>query len=315
MVLEAKAREEHRLVPSGHQVVNMRLRAHFNEADWAAEQMTGISYLFFLRKLAKEVDDNWQKVLDDLKYIHSILLNRNNMVINVTQDEEGWTSFRPQVNDFLGNMPEFDRDDEIWSPDHFHEYEGMSIPSQVNYVGKGANLYDMGYNFHGSVHVITRFLRNSWLWEQVRVKGGAYGSFCLFERFTGTLTFVSYRDPNLLKTLDVFDLSARFLRDLKLDEDELAKSIIGSIGDIDGYKLPDAKGYSSMIYKLTGDTDENRQKIREEILGTKAEDFKSFADMLEGVRENGLVKVLGSEEIIRGVDAKKPGWLTVLKVL
>jgi hypothetical protein len=315
MVLEAKARQEQKLVPAGHQIVNLRLRAHFHEADWAAEQMNGVSYLFFLRKLAKDVDEDWPGVLAHLEEMQNILLNRNAMLVNVTLDEAGWSDFQPRVNAFLDDLPAKDPRDGEWSPETPSDFEGMTIPAQVNYVGKGTNIYQSGYTFHGSAHVICRYLRTAWLWERVRVQGGAYGAFCSFDRLSGVLSFVSYRDPNLLKTLEVFDESARFLRDVKLHKDELTKSIIGTIGDLDQYILPDAKGYTSMVRQLSGETDEERQQLREEVLGTSASHFVAFAEALDKVKEEGLVKVLGSENAIQGAQADRPGWLEVLKVL
>ena len=191
----------------------------------------------------------------------------------------------------------------------------MTIPAQVNYVGKGANIYNAGYRFHGSAHVICKFIRNSWLWDRVRVQGGAYGIFCIFDRLSGILSLVSYRDPNILRTIDVFDQTAGFLRELELNDDELTKGIIGSIGDMDDYKLPDAKGFTSMVRNLAGETDEDLQHIREEILGTKAQDFRKFADMLDYVRNDGLIKILGSEGAIQETMDERPGWLNVLNVM
>jgi Zn-dependent M16 (insulinase) family peptidase len=315
MVLEAKARQEQKLVPAGHQMVNLRLRAHFHEADWAAEQMNGVSYLFFLRRLAKRVDEDWPGVRADLEEMRNILLNRNAMLVNVTLDEAGWSDFQPLVNEFLDHLPATDPRDGEWSPETPSDFEGMTIPAQVNYVGKGANIYPSGYTFHGSAHVICRYLRTAWLWERVRVQGGAYGAFCSFDRLSGVLSFVSYRDPNLLKTLEVFDESARFLREGHLHKDELNKGIIGTIGDLDQYRLPDAKGYTSMVRQLSGETDEERQQLREEVLSTTATHFTAFAEALDTVKEKGLVKVLGSESAIQGAQTDRPGWLEVLKVL
>ncbi len=315
ILLEAKAREEQRLVPSGHQVVNLRLRSHFSQADWAAEQISGLSYLFFLRGLSRAVDEDWQRILADLREMHRIITNRNAMLVNVTTDEDGWSFFRPQVVSFLDGLPMSEAYSAEWSPEDRPGFEAMTMPAQVNYVGKGANIYRLGYGFHGSAHVICRFLRNSWLWDRVRVQGGAYGAFCLFDRLSGTVTFVSYRDPNILKTIDVFDQSAAFLKGLELGRDELTKGIIGSIGDMDDYKLPDAKGFTSMARMIAGETDNDLQRIREEILATKAEDFKAFADILDHVRNNGIVKLLCSQDAIQEVVNKRPGWLNVVKVL
>jgi Zn-dependent M16 (insulinase) family peptidase len=163
--------------------------------------------------------------------------------------------------------------------------------------------------------VISRYLRNAWLWETIRVKGGAYGAFCLFDRLSGILTFVSYRDPNLVKTLEAMDDSAGFLKEMKLTEDELTKAIIGAIGDMDQYQLPDAKGYTSMSRYLSGTTDQERQCTREEVLGVTKDHFRSFGHLLEKAQKGGLVKVLGSQGAIEKAVADRPGWLKVLKVL
>ncbi len=316
MALEEKARHEKRLVPNGHQIVNMRLRAHFDEADWAAEQMNGISYLMFVRDLLRQVDEEWPSVLASLEEIRSILVNRKAMVANVTLDASTWSLREPYLADFLQSLPmngleEFPR----WSPQWPPAFEGLIIPSQVNYVGKGLNLFELGIPFHGSNIVISGYLRNSWLWDRVRVQGGAYGAFCQLDRHSGTLTFVSYRDPNLLKTIEAFDKAVDFLRNAPLTEGEIAKSVIGAIGHMDAYLLPDAKGYTSLIRHLIGDTEENRQQIREEVLSTSAEDFRRFAEALEQLRENGIVKVLGAQAIIESAMNDRPEWLNLLNVL
>ena len=172
--------------------------------------------------------------------------------------------------------------------------EGLLIPAQVNYVGKAANLYDLGYVLHGSSTVVSRYLGASWLWDRIRVQGGAYGAFCSFDPFSGILGYASYRDPNILSTLDNYDGSGGFLRKLDITQDELSKAIIGTIGDLDSYQLPDAKGYTSMMRHLTGIDEVYRQRMREEILGTTAEDFRFFADILDrGARERHCGRIGG----------------------
>ena len=315
MVLEAKARLEHQLVPSGHQFVDLRLRAPFSEADWAAEQMRGITSLFFLRDLAGAVDNDWPGVLAKLEEMRRILVNRNALLINLTVDEKNRPRVYSQAGEFLAQLPARPSEAVAWKPEEMTDFEGMVIPAQVNYVGKSANLYKAGYAYHGSSHVISRYLRNGWLWDKVRVQGGAYGAFCQFDRLTGIATFVSYRDPNLLKTLETYDASARFLKELQLSEDELNKNIIGMIGDLDQYQLPDAKGYTSMVRYLSGETDAQRQLIREEVLATCLPDFRVFGDVLGPALNKGSIKVLGSESAIQEACSGRPGWLEVTRVL
>jgi hypothetical protein len=315
MVLEEKARQEERLVPEGHHFVNLRLRSHFSEADWVSEQMQGVSYLAFLQGLTREVEDDWPGLLTRLEELRRALINRRCVLTNITMDEGNWREVEPRVTEFLGLLPAASTTTASWSPNAFPGCEGLTIPAQVNFVGKGANLFDLGYRFHGSAKVITRYLRTAWLWERIRVQGGAYGAFCLFGHLSGVLTFVSYRDPNLLKTLEAFDQTAGFLRTVELNDDELTKSIIGTIGDIDTYLLPDAKGFTSMVWHLTGETREARQRLRDEVLGTTVGDFRSFADAIQEVAERGLVKVMGSEGAIQAAAPGLPCGFQMVKVL
>ncbi|MEW6668341.1 MAG: insulinase family protein [Thermodesulfobacteriota bacterium] len=315
MVMESKARREQNLLSAGHQMVNLRLRSHYDEASWAAEQMKGVSQLLFLRDLGRAVDEDWPRVLSHLEEMRSLVLNRSSMLVNATLDEEGWRDAEPRVREFLAELPGSAVTPQKWSMESPHPFEGLTVPTQVNYVGKALSLYGLGYRFHGSAHVITRYLRNAWLWDRVRVQGGAYGAFCLLDRLTGVLTFVSYRDPNLQKTIEAFDQAAGFLEGLELREEERVKAIIGAIGDIDQYQLPDAKGYTSMARYLSGETDEERQQMRDEVLGTGLDDFRSFGAALRQGLDSGLVKVLGSQAAVDEVQASRPGWLKVTKLL
>jgi len=315
MALEEKARQEEKLIPNGHQMVNLRLRSHFSEADWAMEQMHGVSYLLFVRKLARDVDEDWPAVLAALEAMRHLLVNRDAMLLNITLDGASFAQIEPPLAGFLASLPAAPVLPVEWIPDRNAEFEGLIVPAQINYVGKGANLYDLGYQFNGSILVISGYLRTSWLWERVRVQGGAYGAFCNFDRHSGVFSFVSYRDPNVMKTIENFDGTADFLRHATLTGGELTKGIIGTIGQLDTYLLPDAKGYTSMMRYLSGDTDEARQSMREEVLATTAADFRNFADVLDKVGREGIVKVLGSQNALEESGAGlRPGWLQLLKV-
>jgi len=318
ILLEEKADQEARLVPAGHRVVNNRLRAQFNEADWAAEQISGPSYLFFLRKLVDKVQQDWPAVLSDLEKMRHLLIGRNNLVCNLTMDAQNLTAFESSLLEFLEALPATKVGAQVWQPQRPATYEGFTIPAQVNYVGKGANLYQLGYSLDGSILVIMNFLRSTWLWERVRVQGGAYGGFCVFDHRSGVLTYLSYRDPNLLATLENYDGTAKFLQEIdasRLSQEELTKNIIGAIGDMDAYQLPDAKGYTSMLRYLIGDTEEKRQRIRDQVLDTNPNDFLALGKILERVNQEGQVVVLGSGGAVEQANQEKPGLFEVIKLL
>jgi Zn-dependent M16 (insulinase) family peptidase len=313
IVLEAKARQESGLIPGGHQVVNGRLRSKFTEADWADEQMGGVTQLLFLRQLSQDVENDWPGVLAKLEAVRQHLLNRSNVICNVTLDDENWSQFQPQLHNFLTAIPANKVVMADWSPALAHTHEGLTIPAQVNYVGKGANLYDLGYKLHGSNTVIRKFLGTTYLWEKIRVQGGAYGGFSTFDRDSGVFNYLSYRDPNLEKTLKNYDGTADFLRNLDLREAELTKSIIGAIGALDSYQLPDAKGYTALSRFLIGLTDEARQQYRDEVLSTTAADFRAFGEVLAEANDSGVVVVLGSADAINA--ANGDGWMEVSRVM
>ena len=193
--------------------------------------------------------------------------------------------------------------------------EGLTLPAQVNYVALGASLYNLGYELHGSISPITGYLRTTWLWDKIRVQGGAYGAFCQFSKNSGALTFLSYRDPNLLDTVTVYRQSADYLRNLALSEGELTKSIIGAISSIDSYQLPDAKGYTSMVRYLMGESAEQRQLYRDQVLSTSVSDFKRLADVVEEVGRQGSLVVLGSQEAIEKANQLGNRRLQIEKVM
>ena len=311
ILLEAKADLEAQLVPAGHRLVNRRLRARYTEADWASEQMGGIDYLFFLRQLIDKVDNHWTSVLDTLEGIRSRLVNRQAMVPNITLDQTGWNTIQPKLAEFLERIPEGKINPAPWNTTEYDALEGLAIPAQVNYVGKSLDLYQNGYKFHGSALVIPPYLRGTWLWEKVRVQGGAYGGMCSFDRLSGIFTFFSYRDPNLDQTIAIYDQSSQFLSQLDLSEQELTKAIIGAIGDLDAYQLPDAKGFTALVRHLTGINDELRQRIRNEVLSTTALHFHEFGEALAAAQGQGKIIVLGAQEALASAELS----LNIKKIL
>ncbi len=299
IVLEEKAEMEEMLIPAGHQVVGMRLRARFTEAGWVQEHMNGISYLIFLRHLLTRIDSDWEEVLHCLQDIHHTLVHKNSLLFNVTADQEDLDKTRDKLDAFISGMQEREVTPTKWVPRCLPGHEGMTLPSQVNYVGKAVDLYQGGYQFHAASLVASKYLRTGHLWEKIRVMGGAYGAFCSFDHLSGTMSFLSYRDPNITETLAAFDSSAEHLMQSTLSGNELEKAIIGTIGAMDAYQLPDAKGFTSMTRYLAGISDEERQRIREEILGCREANIQEFAAALDRVMDQEMISVLGSEEKIK----------------
>ena len=317
MALETKSALESGIVGSGHAFAGSRLDGQRSVAGFASELMGGVRYIEFVRDLISRIDSDWESVREDLESIRSAVLQRKGALANITGDEKTLSVAQTRLEDFWHSLPAVAKSpsDRAWSGQLPQVNEALLVPTQVNYVCKAFNLYeDAGYALSGSSYVISKLLGTTWLWDRVRVSGGAYGGFCDFDSHSGMFTYSSYRDPNLLKTVDVYDGTAQFLRKLELSKEELEKSIIGTIGDIDAYQLPDAKGRTAFMRHILGITEEERQRRREEVLGTSLKDFKDFGDILEEAsRKSGKVVVVTSPERAEAALKERSGFFEETK--
>lgn len=216
--------------------------------------------------------------------------------------------------------------------------EGLVAPSQVNFVGKafqlragatgsnsgtgaivkktmpdatasGARDSPVDPETAGAWMVVCKYLDTAFLWEKVRVQGGAYGGFSSFNLNSGVFLFLSYRDPNLAQTLEIYDRTAGFLKKLDIHPDELRKSIIGAIGDMDSYLLPDAKGFTALLHWLTGYDTGTRQRVRNGILGASKADFRRLGEALDAAAPNAISAALGREDMLeKGLRSGNPGY-------
>ncbi|KAL5541112.1 hypothetical protein UlMin_043398 [Ulmus minor] len=315
-VSQSKARMENRIRGSGHGIAAARMDAKLNVSGWISEQMGGVSYLEFLQALEAKVDQDWETISSSLEEIRKSILSQNGCLINMTSNGKNLTDTEKYVSKFLGLLPgSSPYEATTWNARLSPGNEAIVIPTQVNYVGKAGNVYDTGYQLKGSAYVISKHIGNTWLWDRVRVSGGAYGGFCDFDTHSGVFSFLSYRDPNLLKTLDVYDGTGEFLRQLEMDDDTLTKAIIGTIGDVDSYQLPDAKGYSSLLRYLLGVTDEERKIRREEILSTSLKDFKEFADAIDSIKDIGVVVAVASPDDVDAALKERGNFFQIKKAL
>ncbi|AAG13049.1 Putative zinc metalloprotease [Arabidopsis thaliana] len=313
-VSQSRARMENRLRGSGQGIAAARMDAMLNVAGWMSEQMGGLSYLEFLHTLEQKVDQDWEGISSSLEEIRRSFLSRNGCIVNMTADGKSLTNTEKYVGKFLDLLPENPSGELVtWDARLPLRNEAIVIPTQVNYVGKAGNIYSSGYKLDGSSYVISKHISNTWLWDRVRVSGGAYGGSCDFDSHSGVFSFLSYRDPNLLKTLDIYDGTGDFLRGLDVDEDTLTKAIIGTIGDVDSYQLPDAKGYTSLLRHLLNVTDEERQIRREEILSTSLKDFKEFAEAIDSVSDKGVAVAVASQEDIDAANRERSNFFEVKK--
>jgi Zn-dependent M16 (insulinase) family peptidase len=315
LVLEQKASTESRLVPAGNHMARLRLAAALYPSGFAEERMFGVSYLEFLRDLARNFEAGWPAIATTLERIRATLVNRATMFANATAEGAGLARLEPYLTNLIEGLPTASPIRATWRPIDGHTGEGLTVPAKVNYVVKGARLSHLGFTTKGSTHVVKSYLDLNWLWQKIRVQGGAYGGGCILDRRSTLFAFYSYRDPNLLETLDVYDGTPNFLRSAKISQSELERCIIGTIGEIEPYRLPDASGFEAMQRHLVGDSDAVRGRVREEVLTTTVADVGAFADVAAEIARRGRVVVIGSKTCIEGASKERPGLLAMAKLL
>ncbi len=315
LVLEEKAQIESGLVMSGNRYCSLRLKARTSGAGYATELMDGVSQLFALRQLAADIDADWPGVLARLNKTRALLVNRSAVITHVTLDASALDPVRQQLEKLVTGLPSGASTPHIWQPASFAKAEALLVPAQVNYVAKGADARLFGFKSAGAALAINRWLSLAWLIPRIREQGGAYGASFDVDLRTGELAFTSYRDPNVLSTLETYDGTGDYLRSLELSDTDLTRSIVGAINRIDPYQLPGAQGFTSLSRYLVGQTEAARQTLRDQLFATKPADFRAFAGIVDGVRDNGAVVIMGGADTLRQINSDKGGnWITLTTV-
>lgn len=291
-----------RLISAGHSTSTNRAMAYISKISKYEEQMSGIAFYRFL----KQLDDNFEEQKDNLIQVLQMLLKKifgaSKPLAGITCTNDDYNSFAPEYKKLIQQMNNLSGETELVKPmihtDQIEENEGFKTAGQVQYVARTGNFIDRGVDYHGVCRVVRATLCFGYLWNEVRVKGGAYGVMCGFSR-TGEGYFVSYRDPKLAETNDVYKGVPDYLRSFEADEREMTKCIIGTISMVDTPLTPRAKGTRSMMAYFVGLTEEDVQKERDQILNTTVEDMRNSADMVEALLADGKICVLGNEEKVR----------------
>ena len=315
MLKQSISRMEAAVVSSGNSYANGYLAGQFSLNGHISELLTGLPQLTTMRNALREAEADWPTLLARLERMRSELVSAGGAIVNLSADDESLGSATALVEPLLSQLPNTASSSAPagwqWSNGSdggllVPTYVGLQVPTQVNYVAKAAPIYAPGDAVPGSTSVITRYLRTAYLWDAVRVQGGAYGCSLGFSRFDGVASFSSYRDPNVKATLDNYDGTGAFLTANPLGPAELSKAIIGAVGDLDAPQSVDAKGYTSMVRYMLGVTEEDRQAWRDQVLSTTAADFVDFAERIDAVAKDGSVAAVASERAIAEANEALP---------
>lgn len=298
LVAQIKARLQANLSSSGHLVAAMRSMSSFSRYALYQDELKGIAFYRSICRIEKELSESPKSVSDKLAAIAKKLFARNRMLISFTGNNEAYGNAKPSLEKVIAG---FDKMSAVGNQAEVHfntAKEAFIDASQIQYVAKTGDFICEGYEYTGALRLLRIILSYDYLWINVRVKGGAYGCMNTFLR-SGESYFVSYRDPNLSDTLDVYDRIPEYIKSFSPDERDMTKYIIGTFSALDTPMNPEAKGSRSLSAYLEGITYEQIQKERNEILNAQPEDIRRLADLVEAVLKKDSICVIGNENMIK----------------
>lgn len=298
LVAQIKARLQANLSSSGHLVAAMRSMSSFSRYALYQDELKGVAFYRSICCIEKELSESPKSVSDKLAAIAKKLFARNRMLISFTGNNEAYGNAKPSLEKVIAG---FNKMSAVGNQAEVHfntAKEAFIDASQIQYVAKTGDFICEGYEYTGALRLLRIILSYDYLWINVRVKGGAYGCMNTFLR-SGESYFVSYRDPNLSDTLDVYDRIPEYIKNFSPDERDMTKYIIGTFSALDTPMNPEAKGSRSLSAYLEGITYEQIQKERNEILNAQPEDIRRLADLVEAVLKKDSICVIGNENMIK----------------
>lgn len=296
---ELKARMQGQMMSAGHSLAVMRAMSYQYGAAWVEEVMNGIEFFRFLTDLIAHFDEKKETVIGELQDLLAWILNKNRVFYDLTGKEEELEAFKNCLPALSEKLTQVDnRQNEFFTPVLSKKNEAFCTPAGIQYVCRAGDFLRAGLPYVGALRVLKVMMGYDYLWVQVRVKGGAYGCMSNFAKI-GSGYFVSYRDPNLEKTIQVYEEAAEYIRGWEADEETLTKYVIGSIAEKDVPLGPNAQGMRSFAAYMMNYSYEEEQAERDEILNCSLSDIHKLGDYIDAMMQSNICCVVGNETAIK----------------
>ncbi len=285
---------------AGHRSAASRAASYYNEPALFSELTGGLDFLRFLEDLAAHYDERKQEIADALKTVTAKIFTRDGLLINLTCEEAAFPQLQPLLADLAASFPS-DPAVRLSVGTPVRKNEGIKTTGAVGYVAHCGNYKEAG-PYRGSLKVLQSILGMDYLWQQLRVLGGAYGAMCQFS-IHGPSSFVSYRDPHIRSTEEVYRRIPAYLESLDLPDEVLESFIIATIGGMDFPYTPSAQGSIDFSLLLNGVTPERQQRERDEVISCTLADLRALAPYMEAIlKDNNFCTVGSGVKIEEGKD-------------
>ena len=299
-----KSRLSQGMVSSGHSVAVLRSTSHLFEAGMIREYMGGIEFYRVIEEIESDFDNKCDDLIDKLQTVSKMIFNKDNLeLIDYTCQDSEKEKITCCAERFIDNCPEESYEIAHIPFERKKESEAYTTSGMVCFVSQSGMYADDKHPYTGALKVLKTIMGYDYLWNRVRVLGGAYGCFGMFSR-TGIASFVSYRDPNLSGTLKVYEEAVKYLENFTASERDMNKYIIGTISDMDLPLTPSQKGNRSREAYICKDSYDKIQKDRDEVLKCTGEEIKALAGYIKNMLSDETVCVIGGEEIVNKDNTK-----------
>lgn len=298
ILAEGKMRMSSQMIASGHTVAVGRALSYGSIVAAVSEQFSGLPLYRLITDLEANFDEKKEELVSALRELVKMIFRPEHLLVDLTGTRECLEMLEKPVKHLKKKLFTCEVEKKTFHPALIKKNEGFTTSGQVQYVCRAGNYVKKGLPYHGSLRVLHMMMGYEYLWTNIRVKGGAYGCMCNFGK-SGDSFFVSYRDPNLGNTVDVFEKAAEAIESFDADERTMAQYIIGAIGEMDTPMNPAAKGAFSLNAYLTGQTDLHFQQERDELLATTPEDIRKLADYIRAFMSDDFFCVVGNAEKIK----------------
>ena len=291
---ELKAGNATKAASNGHSLAVGRATSYFSESSLVSDMISGVEYMWFIEKLAENFEEMADEIITNLKETAKAVFNINNLILSYTADNEGYELMKKPFGGFVAQLynDEYKKAERYLIP--VKKNEGLKTSAQIQYVARTGNFKKEGYEYTGILKVLENIMDYGYLWENIRVKGGAYGCMSGYA-YGGNVYFCSYRDPNLDKTNEIYNGIPAYLRSFNESDRDILKYIIGTISNLDRPKTAKGKGDMALRFYITNLTMDMVQKERDEVLSLSNEKVHQIADMIEAVLAQNNICVVGNE--------------------
>lgn len=294
---ELKSKMQMSMTHFGDSTALLRNLSYYSESAAVSEEMKGISFYKTVEGWVKNYDSEKEKIMSELSEVAKAVFNKDKMFISYTSDRAGLEMLKGCIGKFAEQLPEVSGTVDAGKITPVKKNEGLKTSAQIQYVTRAGNFIKEGYEYDGSLKVLRTILNYEYLWNNVRVNGGAYGAGSGFNR-SGDCYFTSYRDPKIKETNDVFESIPKYLEEFEVSERDMTKFIIGTISSMDTPLTPRTDGARSMGAYISELTEDDLRKERRQVLDTDVNDIRKHADMIKAVLKQDNICVLGNEDNI-----------------